>query len=372
MSGTRFLSNRQMHVTSIQSCLESSETLLTQAVEMLREGFLVTNTLGMIGYANPAAYQLLRVNPDELLGAPISNYLADATTINALLRKAVLGGAQEEVSARTSTGKLLPVLLTVSAVRNAQGIPIGISFLVRDASQQKQREDELEQSNRRKSEFLAHMSHELRTPLTSILGFSSVLLQQIFGELNPKQTQYIHQIHQGGEYLLSLINDVLDLSKIEAGQLMLDLQPTSVADLCQAAIEVLSEQATSKDLTIHTCMMTDQKVYADELRLRQVLLNLLSNAIKFSDAGSEIGIEASLEGQMVALSVWDRGMGIPTQQQHLLFQPFQQLNPACRQVGTGLGLALSRRLVELHHGSIRVESQEGEGSRFTILLPIAA
>jgi PAS domain S-box-containing protein len=372
MNRTHSLSNRQMHLRSIQSGLESSEALLVQAVEMLQEGVLVTSTLGMIGYANQAAYQLLRVDPDELIGVPISNYLADPAAINGLVRKALLGGAQEEVTARTGTGGQFHVSLTVSGVRNAQGIPTGISFLVRDASRQKQREDELEQANRRKSEFLAHMSHELRTPLTSILGFSSVLQQQIFGELNPKQAQYIHQIHHSGEYLLSLINDVLDLSKIEAGQLLLDLQPTSVAVICQTTIDLLSEQVHAKQLTIHTCLLPNLEVCADELRLRQVLLNLLSNAIKFSEAGSEIGIEAALEDQQVAISVWDRGIGISTQQQHLLFQPFQQLNPAYRQLGTGLGLVLSRRLIELHHGSITVKSQEGEGSRFTIYLPIAA
>jgi signal transduction histidine kinase len=232
---------------------------------------------------------------------------------------------------------------------------------------------ELERASRLKSEFLANMSHELRTPLTSILGFSSILQKQIFGALNSKQQSYIHQIYQSGQHLLGLINDVLDLSKVEAGQLRLEVVPIVIEELCEKTLALVREQARVRQLTVHSSIEPDlEPLMADELRVRQMLLNLLSNAIKFSTDGGDIGLDVKQQGSLLQMSVWDNGIGIAEDQQHLLFHPFQQVDGSLsrRHEGTGLGLALTKKLAELHSGTVTMESKEGEGSRFTICLPM--
>lgn len=249
-----------------------------------------------------------------------------------------------------------------------------------DLTQQKQLEAQLQAENQEllrssqlKSEFLANMSHELRTPLTSILGFSSILKQQIFGALTPKQDTYTQRIYRSGEHLLALINDILDLSKIEAGQLALDYSPLSVSQVCLEAIALVSEQAKNRKLTLHSTLPEAlPPLLADEVRLRQMLLNLLSNAIKFSHEGGQIGLEVQAQETHLSITVWDQGIGIPLEKQHLMFQPFKQLddNTARRHLGTGLGLALTKRLVELHHGTIEFSSQSDQGSRFTLHIPL--
>jgi PAS domain S-box-containing protein len=363
--------NRRMHLTSPKDHSESSEVLLSRAVETLQDCFLVTDSAGTIQYANGAAARLFRLDVACLLDRSIHTLLMDETAFGFIIRRSLLGGWQGEIVARTATGQTFNAGVTASGIRDSVGHPIGISFVIRDITLQKQREQELERTNQVKSDFLAHMSHELRTPLTSILGFSSVLEKQIFGWLNPKQAQYVQQVHRSGQYLLSLINDVLDLSKIEAGQMELEVAIAPLDEICQSAIDLVSEQARSRQITLTLQSPGGLELPVDELRLRQVVINLLANAIKFSHDGGAVGVDIQLTATDVEISVWDEGIGIPANQQHRLFQPFQQLNGSYSKLGTGLGLALSRRLVELHQGDLTVESTEGQGSRFTVCLPWA-
>jgi PAS domain S-box-containing protein len=371
---------RSMHLTSRSNPPESQEMLLSRAVETLQDSFIVTDTVGTIQYVNQAAERLFRLEPFAPTHYSIGHLFTEATTLNVMIRRAMLNAWQGEVTALKQSGETFIAAVTASGVRSETGQMIGISFVIRDITSQKQRELELERSNKLKSDFLAHMSHELRTPLTSILGFSSVLEKQIFGVLNPKQDQYIGQIHRSGQHLLNLINDILDLSKIEAGQMELEIGPTDLQEVCHSAIELVSETARVRDITIDQTAIGAFQLPADELRIRQVLINLLTNAIKFSHDGGRIGVSADRIDNLLAISVWDEGIGIPANQQNRLFQPFQQIQSTHSQaarangkrsnIGTGLGLALSRRLVELHQGYITVESIEGEGSKFTVHLPI--
>jgi PAS domain S-box-containing protein len=373
-------SRRSMHLTSRSNPPESQEMLLSRAVETLQDSFIVTDTVGTIQYVNQAAERLFRLEPFAPTHYSIGHLFTEATTLNVMIRRAMLNAWQGEVTALKVGGETFIAAVTASGVRSESGQMIGVSFVIRDITSQKQRELELERSNQLKSDFLAHMSHELRTPLTSILGFSSVLEKQIFGVLNPKQDQYIGQIHRSGQHLLNLINDILDLSKIEAGQMELEIGPTDLQEVCHSAIELVSETARVRDITIDQSRLSEFQLPADELRIRQVLINLLTNAIKFSHDGGRIGVSADRIDNLLAITVWDEGIGIPTNQQNRLFQPFQQIQSAHSQaartngkrsnIGTGLGLALSRRLVELHQGYITVESIEGEGSKFTVHLPV--
>jgi signal transduction histidine kinase len=233
---------------------------------------------------------------------------------------------------------------------------------------------ELETASRHKSEFLANMSHELRTPLNAILGFSQVLQQKLFGELNPKQDEYVEDILSSGNHLLSLINDVLDLSKVEAGQIELEVAPFSLREAVERGAAMVRERASKNSVAIVAEIAPEVHVVeADERRIRQVLFNLLSNAIKFTPAGGRIAVTAARAGGEVEVAVTDTGPGIAADDRERIFEEFQQTEVGASQhEGTGLGLALSKRLVELHGGRIWVESELGSGSRFVFTLPVEA
>lgn len=231
-----------------------------------------------------------------------------------------------------------------------------------------------EAANQAKSEFLNTMSHELRTPLTSVIGCSSVLLEQIFGPLNDRQQQYIRIVHRSGQQLLELINDVLDLARIEAGREDLQMQTIAIDEIAQSCISTLHEQAQRKQLTLALDIAPNLATcWADERRLRQILLNLLSNAVKFTDAGS-VRLQVRRVEAAIEFRVQDTGIGISEADLSRLFQPFEQLESGMnrRYQGTGLGLALSQRLAQLMGGKITIESQPGQGSCFTLHLPATA
>jgi PAS domain S-box-containing protein len=225
-----------------------------------------------------------------------------------------------------------------------------------------------------KDEFLASMSHELRTPLNAVLGLSEALQEEIYGPLNDRQRRSLHNIEESGRHLLELINDILDLAKIGAGKLELELEPTSVEMICQASLRLIKQSALKKrlsvDLTIDPAVTL---LNVDGRRLKQILVNLLSNAVKFTPEGGSIGLEVAGDAarQAADLTVWDTGIGIVQEQMTQLFQPFVQLDSrlARQYEGTGLGLALVYRMVELHGGSISVTSTIDCGSRFTVALP---
>ena len=233
---------------------------------------------------------------------------------------------------------------------------------------------ELEKAARMKDEFLANMSHELRTPLNSILGSAEVLRERLLGDLNERQISLLNTIDESGHHLLSLINDVLDLSKIEAGMLTLELRPTSVDQVCQASLRMVRQAALKKQIAISYQFDNQQPiVQGDERRLKQILVNLLSNAVKFTPEGGQIGLEVSSSPDLhlISFNVWDSGIGIAEHDLERLFKPFVQLDSGLsRQYeGTGLGLSLVHRLVDLYGGSIQVKSAPGVGSSFIVILP---
>jgi signal transduction histidine kinase len=230
---------------------------------------------------------------------------------------------------------------------------------------------ELETANRHKSEFLANMSHELRTPLNAIIGFSQVLRQRLFGEINDKQDEYLDDILSSGHHLLSLINDVLDLSKVEAGQVELEPAEFSLSEALQRGVVMVRERATRNGVQLSLDLAPDVDVVrADERRVLQIVFNLLSNAVKFTPAGGSVTVATARADGELHVSVADTGPGIAAGDQQRIFEEFQQTELGVGQrEGTGLGLALSRRLVELHGGRIWVESEPGLGSRFVFTLP---
>ncbi len=247
-----------------------------------------------------------------------------------------------------------------------------------DITEHKQIETELrdnkeaaEAGSRAKSEFLAAMSHELRTPLNAILGLSHLLDLEIFGSLNAKQKEYVTCIHSSGEHLLALINDILDLSKVEAGKEELSCIPLQVRELSDYCIRIVRERAFEKGLklTIQIDPQADICI-GDQRRVTQMLLNLLINAIKFTPSGT-VSLQIQKVPQGIAFIVADTGIGIAPEQLKLLFQPFKQLDSMLNRhyEGTGLGLALTRKLARLHGGDVTVQSTLGEGSQFTLLLP---
>lgn len=227
-------------------------------------------------------------------------------------------------------------------------------------------------ANQHKSEFLANMSHELRTPLNAIIGFSEVLAEQMFGQLNDKQLEYMRDIHASGHHLLSLINDILDLSKIEAGRMELDLSSFDLPMLLDNATTLVRERALRHGLTL-TQEIDPQlgEWVADARKLKQVVINLLSNAVKFTPAGGRVTLRARMLEEVVEIAVADTGVGIAHDQQALVFEEFRQAGGDYlrKAEGTGLGLALAKRFVELHGGTIRVDSAPGQGSTFSFILP---
>ncbi len=230
---------------------------------------------------------------------------------------------------------------------------------------------QIEVASQHKSEFLANMSHELRTPLNAIIGFSEILSERLFGELNEKQEEYLKDIHASGQHLLSLINDILDLSKIEAGRMELELAEFHLPEAIENALVLIRERALRRGITLEQSIDPRLgEIRGDERKIKQVLLNLLSNAIKFTPDGGRIDVRAVAVNGSVEVSVSDTGVGIAPEDQEAIFEEFRQVGTADKKVeGTGLGLALSRKFIELHGGRIWVESEPGAGSTFTFTLP---
>ena len=217
------------------------------------------------------------------------------------------------------------------------------------------------------------MSHELRTPLNAIIGFSEVLAERMFGEVNEKQAEYLQDILGSGRHLLSLINDILDLSKVEAGRLELELGrfhlPTALGD----ALTVVRERASRHGITLGLAVDPEiGEIVADERKVKQILLNLLSNAVKFTREGGRVGLTATAAEDVITIAVSDTGIGITPADQEAIFEEFRQVghDDARKQEGTGLGLTLAKKFVELHGGRIGVQSQVGQGSTFTFTLPV--
>jgi len=278
-------------------------------------------------------------------------------------------------------GTYFPVLINATAIYDSHGNYLMSRSTVFDNTERKAAEEtmrrvnlELERALRMKDEFLANMSHELRTPLNAILGLSESLIEQVAGTLNDKQHKYLGTIHESGRHLLDLINDILDLAKVEAGQVALDISVVDVLAVCESSLRMIKQLAHKKNQTVQVEIEKEiGMARADERRLKQMIVNLLSNAVKFTPQGGSLGLTAKVdryEGKL-SITVWDRGIGISAADLERLFQPFVQVDSSLSREtsGTGLGLALVAQMARLHGGSIAVESQPQKGSRFTIVLP---
>ena len=278
----------------------------------------------------------------------------------------ILGGIAVN---RKATGAFAPEVVALLQTFAAQSaLAIQNARLFREIEGKSR---ELETASRHKSEFLANMSHELRTPLNAIIGFSEVLSERLFGDVNDKQAEYLDDIVVSGRHLLALINDVLDLSKIEAGRMELDRSEFDLATAVGNTLSLVRERAQRRDIVLASAL--DSRigaVNADERKVKQVLLNLLSNALKFTPEGGRIDVRARRAHDLVEIAVTDTGVGISPDDQATVFEEFRQVGAAAKKVeGTGLGLAISRKFVELHGGTIRVDSEVGKGSTFTFTLP---
>jgi PAS domain S-box-containing protein len=370
---------------------QESETRYQQIVELAEEGIWVVDRHACTTYINQAVTRMLGYEESEILGRPIAEFMATpeegwAASPVGIQNQSL--ATKREVKLRTKQAREVWTYFATSPVLDENGNLLWSCALVYNITDRKQAEEQLRLSTERislanaelaraarlKDEFLAGMSHELRTPLNAILGLSEALLEEVYGDLTEKQIQSLTTIEQSGKHLLDLINDILDLSKIESGRMELQLSPTSIRDLCEYSLSFVRQQARQKDIRLSSQILGEPgEILVDDRRLRQVLINLLSNAVKFTlEGGSiELRVQTYPDNETIQFSVIDTGIGIAPDDIQKLFQPFVQLDSSLsrRYAGTGLGLALVRRIVEMHGGSVAVESQVDRGSCFTITLP---
>ncbi|BAN50514.1 response regulator [Metapseudomonas resinovorans] len=373
---------------------KSAEERFRLVVEASPNAILLVDSQGRIAMVNRQTEQMFGYSRQQLLESPVEMLLPEA------LREAHVGmregfqrkpeqrrmGSNRELFGAHRDGHLIPLEVGLSPIRVGRELlvqAVVIDITERRAAEQRLRDqaEQLMLANRYKSEFLANMSHELRTPLNSILILSDQLRQNMAGNLTDKQTRHADIIHRAGGDLLQLINDVLDLAKVEAGRMQLKLEPLNVQDMLAELDGSLRPMAEIKGLrlTTHVQAGVPRVVHSDRVRLHQILRNLLSNALKFTEQGEvELSVEldpaaATDEREVLSFAVRDTGIGIPEDQHDRIFQAFQQIDGSTsrRFGGTGLGLAITRQLVLALDGDIRLESVPGRGSRFTVRLPMA-
>lgn len=397
MMGTTALLNTQ------SEALRESEMKYRSVAQSANDAIISADQDGRIIAWNTGARRIFGYDEDEVLGRPLTllmpeRFRGDHERGLARVRasgKPKLIGKTTELAGVRKDGTEFPLELSLATWKTGEGT--FFTGIIRDITERKQAEhalqaftESLEQkvlertaelevardqaltATKLKSEFLASMSHELRTPLNAIIGFSEVMSEKMFGDLNPKQEEYVQDILSSGRHLLALINDILDISKIEAGRMELELTTFDVPALLEATVALVRERANrggiqlTVDLDPHCGRFT-----ADERKVKQVLLNLLSNAIKFTRQGGRVSLRARLLEDALEISVEDTGEGIGQEDQRRVFEEFYQVggDSTRKREGTGLGLALAKRFVDLHGGRIWVESEPGRGSRFTFTLP---
>ncbi len=405
------ITGRKQLETEVQDAREYAENI----VETVREPLVVLNANLKILTANLSFYETFKVTPEETIGNfiyDLGNRQWDIPKLRVLLEEilhyqSVFNGYEVEHDF-IEIGRKVILLNARQIFRKNIGSHI-ILLAMEDITERKQLTEELQKahdklehildertkeltsanvqqqetsaSNRRleevsqiKSDFLANMSHELRTPLNSVIGFSEVLKDQMFGPINDKQQEYITNILTSGKYLLSLINDILDLSKVESGKMELELSAFSLRETIETSLMMLKEKAHQGgiELKMELGEEVDERIVADQRKLKQILFNLVSNAVKFTPPGGTVDVRAVKSNEFIEVTVADSGIGIRAEDIPKIFQAFTQLEPAFtkKYEGTGLGLALTSQLVQLHGGTIKVESEFGSGSTFSFTIPL--
>src|SRR6478752_7731543 len=390
----------QSRATHHESSMESRYRKLLHAAP---DAILEVNEEGRILMLNEAVERMFGYSRAELLGLSVDHLVPASMRSGHSQHRAAYAkrpntrpmGTGLELQGQRKDGSLFPVEISLSP--NWIEGSLHVIASVRDITERKAVENriqalreqytaeltmkneqlearnrEVEQANRLKNEFLASMSHELRTPLHTIIGFSELLTEQLEGPLGEKQQRFVGHILQDARHLLELINEVLNISKIESGRL--ELKPESF-DFSQCVEEVMAgirHQAATKNIQLENKNTFHDSLYADRVRIKEILYNLLNNAVKFTPEGGRIWIEAERQGEGLHISVCDTGIGIPEKEQRSIFEKFYQVGDTTGGVreGTGLGLAITKHLVELHGGAISVSSQPGKGSSFRLVLPL--
>jgi PAS domain S-box-containing protein len=381
------------------------ESRFRRLLEAAPDAILEVDPAGKIVLLNEAANLMFGYSRGELSGMNVESLVPAAMRGGHSKHRASYAshpktrpmGTGLELQGQRKDGSLFPVEISLSP--NWIEGSLHVIASVRDITERKQVEDhirslrelytteltlkneqletrnrEVEQANKLKNEFLASMSHELRTPLHTIIGFSELLGEQLEGDLNEKQKRFVGHILQDARHLLELINEILDISKIESGRLELKREPFDFG-LCMNEVLVgISQQAVSKDVKIVNKADFRQALYADRVRVKEMLYNLLSNAVKFTPIGGRVSVESLATNGCLEVTICDSGIGIPMEEQAFIFEKFYQVRESRKagSEGTGLGLPITKHLIELHGGSIRIDSLPGQGSRFTLVFPLAA
>lgn len=359
-----------------QELQRASSVYARSLIEASLDPLVTISPEGKITDVNDASVEVTGVGREQLIGTDFSDYFTEPEKARQGYKRVLSEGFVRDypLSIRHTSGKVTDVLYNASVYRDDKGKVLGVFAAARDITERKRFEQSLQKANQMKSEFLANMSHELRTPLNGIIGFSEFLIDEKPGELNVKQKEYLNDVLNSGRHLLQLINDVLDLAKVEAGKMELNIERFSLQNTINEVASVISPTVKKKNLSFRIDVaMADDTFQSDQQKFKQILYNLLSNAVKFTDEKGAVEVLArQLDKKWVELKVRDTGIGIKLEDQGKLFVEFQQLDAgADRQYqGTGLGLALTKRIVELLKGRIEVESEPGKGTTFTIVLPM--
>jgi len=370
-----------------EEALRESEEKYRSILGDIEDGYYEVDMHGSFTFFNDSICKILGYTRDELVGMNNRQYTDKETAkkVYQAYNKVYTTGEPVkgfEYEFIRKDGNKRHIDSSVSLIRDSEGQSIGFRGIARDITERKRAEAlqqekmAAEAANQAKSEFLANMSHELRTPMNAIIGFSQVLKEQYFGELNEKQAEYIDDILESSKHLLSLINDILDLSKVEAGRTELELSKVGIKGLLENSLIMIKEKALKHNISIDLHIpqeLSSFELTADERKLKQIMFNLLSNAAKFTPDGGVIAVEARKKGKELIISVSDTGIGIASEDQERIFEEFYQASSGIldKTPGTGLGLALAKKFVELHEGRIWVESGGiGEGSRFGFTLPM--
>lgn len=363
-------------VASERFMIEREIQKLSQAVIQSHASVVITDPEGNIEYVNPRFALVTGYSEEEAIGQNprILKSGRHSDEFYEQMWATITSGNtwKGEICNKNKEGGLYWESATISPIVDDKGEVVNFVAVKQDITDLKKAKEEAERATRAKSDFLANMSHELRTPLNAILGFSEMLATEMAGELNDIQKEYLNDVYESGNHLLLLINDILDLSKVESGNMELDLSKVEIGSLIERCLVFFKEKALKKNQTITTDIKGDiDDFLADELKLKQVLINLIGNAVKFTDDSGKITIHAQKSDKNLQITVEDSGIGIDKKDMNKLFEPFQQLeNVYTKKVqGTGLGLALSQSMIEMHGGTLSVESILGEGSSFTVTIP---